>query len=150
LGLLVAFDRLATSDDEVDLAVGLLKRAIGVAPFGRWRWSSFLPVVVVVIVVVLATSIIMSVISSVVALVVVAVITTITPVVVTHVVAIIATVVIAYRGSSRGDNHVDPCHRCDDRACGHGNLVDQVDGYGFRSVGLRSGRRCCCSWPSWR
>jgi hypothetical protein len=81
---------LATSDDEVDLAVGLLKHTIGVAPFGRWRWSSFLPVVVVVIVVVLATSVI----SSVVALVIVAIITTITPVVITPVVTVIATVVV--------------------------------------------------------
>jgi uncharacterized membrane protein len=67
---------LATSDDEVDLAVGLLKCAIGVATFGRWRWSSFLLVVVMVIVVVLATSVI----SLVVALVVMAIIMTITPV----------------------------------------------------------------------
>jgi hypothetical protein len=83
---------LATSDDEVDLAVSLLERTIGVAPFGQWRWSPFLPVVVVVIV--LATSIITSIFSSVVALVVVAIITTITPVVVTPVVAVIATVVV--------------------------------------------------------
>jgi hypothetical protein len=86
---------LVTADDEVDLAVGHLKRAIGVAPFGWWRWSLFLPIVVVVIVVVLATSIIASVISSVVALVVMAIITTITPVVVTPVVAVLATVVDA-------------------------------------------------------
>jgi hypothetical protein len=86
---------LATANDEVDLTIGLLKRAIGVAPFWRWRWSSFLLVVVVVIVVVLATSIIMSVISSVVALVDVAIITTITHVVVTPVVTIIVTVVVA-------------------------------------------------------
>jgi hypothetical protein len=47
---------LATFDDEVDLAVGLLKCAIGVALFRWWWWSSFLPVVVVVIVVVLVMS----------------------------------------------------------------------------------------------
>jgi hypothetical protein len=86
---------LVTADDEVDLAVGLLKRAIGVAPFGRWWWSSFLPIVVVVIVVVLTTSIISSIISSVVVLVIVAIITTITPVVVMSVVAVIAMLVIA-------------------------------------------------------
>jgi hypothetical protein len=86
---------LATVDDEVDLAVGLLECANGVAPFGRWRWSPFLPIIVVVIVVVLATSIVTSVISSVVALVVVAIMTTITLVVVTPVVAVIATVVVA-------------------------------------------------------
>jgi hypothetical protein len=95
----LAFDRvflllLATADDEVDLAVGLLKRAIVLAPFGRWRWSSFLPIVVVVIVVILATLIIASAISSVIALVVMAIITTITPVVATPVVAVIATVVV--------------------------------------------------------
>jgi hypothetical protein len=33
-GLPVAFDRLATSNDEVDLAVGLLKCAIRVSPLG--------------------------------------------------------------------------------------------------------------------
>jgi hypothetical protein len=76
--------------------VGLLKYAIGVAPFGRWWWSLFLPVVVVVIVVVLATSIITLVISSVVAVVVVAIIMTITPVVVTPVIAVIATVVVTF------------------------------------------------------
>jgi hypothetical protein len=74
---------------------GLLKRAIGVAPFGRSWWSLFLPVVVVVIVLVLATSIITLVFSSVVALVVVVIITTITPVVVTPVVVVIVTVVVA-------------------------------------------------------
>jgi hypothetical protein len=87
----VAFDRLATSDDEVDLAFGLLKSAIGVAPFGRWRRSSFLLVVVVVIVVVPTTLII----TSVVALVIVAIITMITPVVVSPVIAVIAMVVVA-------------------------------------------------------
>jgi hypothetical protein len=86
---------LATSDDEVDLAVGLLKRAIGVASFRWWWWSSFLLVVVVVIVVVLATSTIASVISLVVALVVVAITTMITPVIVTPVIAVIAMVAIA-------------------------------------------------------
>jgi hypothetical protein len=73
---------LATADDEVDLAVGLLECTIGVAPFGRWRWSSFLPIIVLTIVVVLATSIVPWIISLVVALVVMAVITTITHVVV--------------------------------------------------------------------
>jgi hypothetical protein len=29
------------------------------------------------------------------------------------------------------------------------NLISQVDGYGCRSDGCRSGRRCCRSWPSW-
>jgi hypothetical protein len=82
---------LATSDDEVDLAVGLLKCAIAVAPFGRWRWSSFLLIIVMVIVVVLTMSIIVSV----VALVIVMIITTITPVVVTPIIAVIATVVVA-------------------------------------------------------
>jgi hypothetical protein len=57
-GLSVTFDRLATSDDEVDLAVGFLECTIGVAPFGRWRWSPLLAVVVAGTVVVLATSII--------------------------------------------------------------------------------------------
>jgi hypothetical protein len=86
---------LATADDEVDLAVGLLECTIGVAPFGWWRWSSFLPIVVVVIAVVLATMIITSVISSVVAVVFVAIITTIAFVVVSPVIAVVVTVVIA-------------------------------------------------------
>jgi hypothetical protein len=86
---------LATADEEVDLAVALLECTIGVAPFGRRRWSSFLSIVVMVIVVVLATSIITLIISSVIALVVMDIISTITPVVVTLVVAVIAMVVIA-------------------------------------------------------
>jgi hypothetical protein len=84
---------LATADDEVDLTIGLLERASGVAPFG-W-WSSFLLVVVVVTVVVLEMTIITSVTSLVIVLVVVAITTTISPVVVTHVVAVIVTVVVA-------------------------------------------------------
>jgi hypothetical protein len=86
---------LATTNDEVDLAVSLLERTIGVAPFGRWRWSPLLPVVFVRTVVVLVTSIITSVISSVVVTIIMAIITTITSVVVTPVVAVIATVVVA-------------------------------------------------------
>jgi hypothetical protein len=86
---------LATSDDELDLAVGLLKCTIRIAPFGRWWWSSFLPIVVLAIVVVLATSIIAWIISPVVALVVMEIITMITLVVVSPVVAVIATVVVA-------------------------------------------------------
>jgi hypothetical protein len=74
--------------------VGLLECAIRVAPFGRWRWSSFLPIVVVVIVVVLATTIITLVISSVVALVFVAIITMIAPAVIMPVVVVIVTVVV--------------------------------------------------------
>jgi hypothetical protein len=45
-------------NDEIDLAVGLLECTIGVAPFGRWRWSLLLAVFVAGTVVVLATSII--------------------------------------------------------------------------------------------
>jgi hypothetical protein len=86
---------LATADNEVDLVVGLLKCAIGVAPFGWWWWSSFLLVVVMVIVVVLATSIITPVITSIVALVVVVIIMTVTPVVITPVVTVVMTVVVA-------------------------------------------------------
>jgi hypothetical protein len=86
---------LAIANDEVDLAVVLLKHTIGVAPFGRWRWCLLLPVIIMVIVVVLAVSVITLIISSVVALVTMAIITTITPVVVTPVVAVIATVVVA-------------------------------------------------------
>jgi hypothetical protein len=85
---------LATTDDEVDLAVGLLKCTIGVAPFGWWRWSPLLPVVVVVTMVVLATSIITSVISLVVALVVMEIITTITSVVVTPVIAAVVASIV--------------------------------------------------------
>jgi hypothetical protein len=89
--LLVGFDRLATSNDEVDLAVGLLECTIGVAPFGRWRRRPFLPVVVWSVVVVLATLVI----TSVVAAIIMTIIATITPVVVAPVVAVIATVIVA-------------------------------------------------------
>jgi hypothetical protein len=87
---------LATSNDEVDLAVSLLECPIGVAAFGWWRWSSLLPVVVAGTVVVLATSIITLVVSSVVVTITMAIITTITFVVVTLVVAVIATVVVTF------------------------------------------------------
>jgi hypothetical protein len=36
LSLPVGFDHLVTTDDEVDLAVGLLECTIGVAPFVWW------------------------------------------------------------------------------------------------------------------
>jgi hypothetical protein len=64
---------LATSDDEVDLTVGLLECTVGVAPFGWWRRCPLLTVVVWAVVIVLATSII-------------------TPVIVTVIVAIIMTI----------------------------------------------------------
>jgi hypothetical protein len=86
---------LATTNDEVDLAVVLLKCTIGVAPIGRWWWSPLLPVVVVLIVVILAMSIITSIISSVVVTIIMVIIMTITPVVVAPVVAVIVTVVVA-------------------------------------------------------
>jgi hypothetical protein len=86
---------LATADIEVDLEVGLLECTIGVAPIGWWRWSPFLPIIVLAIVVALVTSIVAWIISSVIALVVVAIITTITPVVVSPVITAIATVVVA-------------------------------------------------------
>jgi hypothetical protein len=86
---------LATADDEVDLAVGLLECTIGVAPFGRWWWTLFLLIVILAIVVVLTTSIVAWIISPVVALVVMEIITMITPVVVSPVIAVIATVVVA-------------------------------------------------------
>jgi hypothetical protein len=86
---------LATTNDEVDLTVGLLEHTIGVAPFGRRRWSPFLPIVVAGTEVILATSIITSVVSPVVVMSIMAIITTITSVVVTPVVAVIATVVVA-------------------------------------------------------
>jgi hypothetical protein len=54
----VGFDRLATSDDEVDLAVGLLECTVGVCPFGWWRRRPLLTVVVCAVVIVPATSII--------------------------------------------------------------------------------------------
>jgi hypothetical protein len=81
---------LATSDNEVDLAVSLLERTIGVAPFGQWRRGPLLSVAVLVIVVILA----MSIITSVVLTIIMAFIATITPVVVTLVVAVITMVVV--------------------------------------------------------
>jgi hypothetical protein len=83
-----------TSNDEVDLAIRLLKCAIGVAPFGQWWWSLLLAVVVAGTVVTLAMSIITPVVSSVVVMIIMAIITSITSVVVALVVAVIATVVI--------------------------------------------------------
>jgi hypothetical protein len=71
--------------------VGLLERAIGVAPFGWWRRSPLLPAAVLAIVVVLATSII----TSVVVMIIMAIIATITYMVVTPVVAVIVMVVVA-------------------------------------------------------
>jgi hypothetical protein len=85
---------LATSNDEIDLTVDLLECTIGVAPFGRWRWSSLLAVVVVGTVVVLATSIIMPVVSSVIVTIIMVIITTIASVVVAPIVAVVATVVV--------------------------------------------------------
>jgi hypothetical protein len=87
-GLSVGFDRLETSDDEVDLAVSLLECTIGVAPFGWWRRCPFLTVFVLAVVVVLATSIITPVIVTI----IVAIITTITSIV--PVGAVVAAVVI--------------------------------------------------------
>jgi hypothetical protein len=84
----VAFDRLATSDDEVDLAGSLLECTIGVAPFGCWRRRPLLPIAVWAIVVVLATSIITSVVALVVVAIIMVIITTITFVVITHVIAV--------------------------------------------------------------
>jgi hypothetical protein len=49
---------LAITDNEVDLAVGLLECTIGVAPFGWWRRCPLLAVVVLAVVAVLATSIV--------------------------------------------------------------------------------------------
>jgi hypothetical protein len=89
--LSVAFGRLATTDNEVDLSVGRLERTIGVAPFWRWWWSPLFSTVVMAVVIILATSIFASIFSSVVTLVVAAV----TPVVVMPVVSVIATVVVA-------------------------------------------------------
>jgi hypothetical protein len=86
---------LATSNDEVDLAVGLLECTIGVAPFGRWWWSPLLLVVVAGTVVILAMSFITSVVSSVVVTITMAIITMITSVVAAPIVAVIATVVVA-------------------------------------------------------
>jgi hypothetical protein len=90
----VGFDHLATSDNEVDLAVGLLKCTVGVAPFGWWRRCPLLTVVVLAVLAVLA----MSIISPVVVTIIVAIITTITSVaLVGEVVAtvVVATVVVA-------------------------------------------------------
>jgi hypothetical protein len=85
----VSFDRLATSDNEVDLAVGLLECTVGVAPFGRWRRCPLLTVVVLAVLVVLATSII----TPVVVTIIVAIITTITSVALIS--AVVTTVVVA-------------------------------------------------------
>jgi hypothetical protein len=92
--LLVAFDRLATSDDEVDLAVGLLECAIGVAPFGRWWWSPLLAVVVAGTVVILATSIIASVVSLVIVTIITVIIMMIASAVIAPVVAVVVAVVV--------------------------------------------------------
>jgi hypothetical protein len=85
----VGFDHLATSDNEVDLAVGLLKCTIGVAPFGWWRRCPLLTVVVLAVLAVLA----MSIISPVVVTIIVAIITTITSVALVG--EVVATVVVA-------------------------------------------------------
>jgi hypothetical protein len=94
LSLSVAFGHLATSNDEVDLAIGLLESTIGVAPFWRWWWSPLLAVVVARTMVVLVTSIIMTVVSSVVVMIIMAIITTIAFVVIAPIVAVVATVVV--------------------------------------------------------
>jgi hypothetical protein len=101
--LSVGFDRLATSDDEVDLAVGLLECTIGVAPFGRRRRCPLFTVVVLAVVVVLATSIITPVVVTI-TMVIITTITSVAPVgaivtmvvvasVVAEVVAVIITLV---------------------------------------------------------
>jgi hypothetical protein len=87
--LTVGFDRLATSDNEVDLAISLLKCTIGVAPFGWWWRCSLFTVVVLAVVVVLATSIIVSVVVTI----TVAIVTMITSV--APVSAVVTTVVVA-------------------------------------------------------
>jgi hypothetical protein len=87
----VTIDRLVTSDDEVDLAVGFLECTVGVAPFGQWRWSLLLAVVVAGTVVVLATSIITPVVSLVVVTIITVIITTIASAVIAPVVAVVAT-----------------------------------------------------------
>jgi hypothetical protein len=69
----VAFGRLATADDEVDLSVGGLEGTIRVSPCGWWRWRSLLAIVVMAVVVILATSVIALIISAVVTLVVTAI-----------------------------------------------------------------------------
>jgi hypothetical protein len=86
---------LATSDEEVDLAVGLLECTIGVAPFGRWWWSPLLAIVVTGTVVILAMSIITPVVSSVFVTIITAIITTITSVVVAPFIAVVAFVISA-------------------------------------------------------
>jgi nicotinic acetylcholine receptor alpha-3 len=85
----VGFDHLATSDNEVDLEVGLLECTIGVAPFGWWRRCPLLTVVVWVVVIVLATLII----TLVIVIVIVVIITTIASVALVGVV--VALVVVA-------------------------------------------------------
>jgi hypothetical protein len=85
---------LATSHDEIDLAVSLLERTIGVARFGRWRWSPLLAVVVAGTVVILAMSIITPVVSLVIVMIFAAIIMTIASVVVAPVVAVVAMVVV--------------------------------------------------------
>jgi hypothetical protein len=85
----VGFDHLATSDNEVDLAVGLLKCTVGVAPFGWWRRCPLLTVVVLAVLAVLA----MLIISPVVVTIIVAIITTITSVALVG--EVVATVVVA-------------------------------------------------------
>jgi hypothetical protein len=85
---------LVTVDDEVDLAVGLMECTVGVAPFGRWWWNSFLSIVFLAIVVVLATSVVMWIISLIVTLVAMAILTTVTPVVFSLVIVDNATVVV--------------------------------------------------------
>jgi hypothetical protein len=81
---------LWTANDEVDLLVGGLKCAIGVAPFWWWWWRAFLVVVVIAVVVVLATTIITSVVT---ALIIPVVATVVPPVIAVVFVAIVAAVV---------------------------------------------------------
>jgi hypothetical protein len=52
--LCVAFSCLVSTDNEVDLPVGILKHAIGVAYF-RWQWRSWLLSMVAIIVVLLGS-----------------------------------------------------------------------------------------------
>jgi hypothetical protein len=85
----VDFDRLATTDDVVDLAVGLLESTIGVAPFGRWQRCPLLAVVVLAVVVVLATLIV----APVVVTIIIAIIPTITSI--TLISVVVTTVVVA-------------------------------------------------------
>jgi hypothetical protein len=86
----VALDRLATSDNEVDLVVSLLECTIGVAPFGWWRRRPLLPVIVLSIVVVLVMSIVASVAVIIVTVVVASVITAVVAVIITSIPIIIA------------------------------------------------------------